>query len=102
MWMSASRMTPTAARASAPRTRRVSDAAPPPSGPSACSAVAMPGSVTPSAALAAGRRGGANFRARAPRIGMDDERSTILIVEDDDATRTFLADNLCADGYEPL
>ena len=33
---------------------------------------------------------------------MDDARSTILIVEDDDATRTFLADNLCADGYEPL
>ena len=34
--------------------------------------------------------------------GMEDERSTILIVEDDAATRTFLADNLCADGYEPL
>jgi DNA-binding response OmpR family regulator len=33
---------------------------------------------------------------------MDDERATILIVEDDAATRTFLADNLCADGYEPL
>ena len=33
---------------------------------------------------------------------MDDARSTILIVEDDDATRTFLADNLCVDGYEPL
>lgn len=33
---------------------------------------------------------------------MDDARSTILVVEDDDATRTFLADNLCADGYEPL
>jgi DNA-binding response OmpR family regulator len=33
---------------------------------------------------------------------MDAERSTILIVEDDHATRTFLADNLCADGYEPL
>ncbi len=28
--------------------------------------------------------------------------ATILVVEDDDATRTFLADNLCADGYEPL
>jgi DNA-binding response OmpR family regulator len=33
---------------------------------------------------------------------MDAERSTILIVEDDDATRTFLADNLCADGFEPV
>jgi len=26
----------------------------------------------------------------------------ILVVEDDEATRTFLADNLAADGYEPL
>ena len=33
---------------------------------------------------------------------MEEERSTILIVEDDAPTRTFLADNLCADGYEPL
>jgi len=33
---------------------------------------------------------------------MNDERSTILIVEDDRQTRTFLADNLAADGYEPL
>jgi DNA-binding response OmpR family regulator len=31
-----------------------------------------------------------------------DHRSTILVVEDDDATRTFLADNLTADGYELL
>jgi DNA-binding response OmpR family regulator len=31
---------------------------------------------------------------------MDDERSTLLIVEDDDATRNFLADNLTADGFE--
>ena len=31
---------------------------------------------------------------------MDAERSTILVVEDDEATRTFLADNLCADGYD--
>jgi len=28
--------------------------------------------------------------------------ATILLVEDDAATRTFLADNLCADGFEPL
>src|SRR3954453_12741219 len=27
---------------------------------------------------------------------------TILVVEDDEATRTFLADNLTADGYELL
>src|SRR3954451_12257556 len=31
---------------------------------------------------------------------MSDALSTILVVEDDDATRTFLADNLTADGYE--
>jgi DNA-binding response OmpR family regulator len=34
--------------------------------------------------------------------GMTDERSTILLVEDDAATRTFLADNLTADGYDVL
>ena len=34
--------------------------------------------------------------------GMDDERSTLLVVEDDPATRTFLADNLTADGFELL
>ena len=33
---------------------------------------------------------------------MEDGRPTILIVEDDAPTRDFLADNLCADGYEPL
>jgi DNA-binding response OmpR family regulator len=31
---------------------------------------------------------------------MHDDASTILLVEDDDATRTFLADNLTADGYD--
>ncbi len=31
-----------------------------------------------------------------------DDLSTILVVEDDDATRTFLADNLSADGYDLL
>lgn len=33
---------------------------------------------------------------------MTEERSTILVVEDDAATQTFLADNLTADGYELL
>ena len=32
----------------------------------------------------------------------NDDCSTILVVEDDDATRTFLADNLAADGYDLL
>jgi DNA-binding response OmpR family regulator len=33
---------------------------------------------------------------------MTDDAPTILVVEDDDATRTFLADNLTADGYDVL
>jgi DNA-binding response OmpR family regulator len=33
---------------------------------------------------------------------MTDHASTLLVVEDDAATRTFLADNLTADGYELL
>jgi DNA-binding response OmpR family regulator len=31
-----------------------------------------------------------------------DDPATILVIEDDDATRTFLADNLSADGYDLL
>lgn len=30
---------------------------------------------------------------------IDDPRSTLLVIEDDPATRTYLADNLTADGY---
>jgi len=33
---------------------------------------------------------------------MNDDTATLLVVEDDDATRTFLADNLTADGHEVL
>lgn len=33
---------------------------------------------------------------------MEPAEATILLVEDHRATRTFLADNLCADGYEIL
>jgi DNA-binding response OmpR family regulator len=33
---------------------------------------------------------------------MQEDASTVLIVEDDDATRTFLGDNLTADGYDVL
>src|SRR5215218_2098487 len=36
------------------------------------------------------------------RTAMTEQRSTILIVEDDRHTRTFLADNLAADGFEPI
>ncbi|HEX2085863.1 MAG TPA: response regulator transcription factor [Solirubrobacteraceae bacterium] len=33
---------------------------------------------------------------------MTDDASTILLVEDDDATRAFLADNLLADGHDVI
>jgi DNA-binding response OmpR family regulator len=49
------------------------------------------------------RRAGESFRLPAATGGMTgDDAATILIVEDDPATRTFLADNLTADGYELL
>lgn len=38
----------------------------------------------------------------AAHVGMRRDLATILIVEDHSATRRFLADNLAADGYEPL
>ncbi|MEI7559745.1 MAG: response regulator transcription factor [Actinomycetes bacterium] len=44
---------------------------------------------------------GARLDLLVPKSGMNDqEKFTILVAEDDDATRTFLADNLTADGYE--
>ena len=33
---------------------------------------------------------------------MDAERQSVLVVEDDDATRTFLVDNLGADGFKAV
>jgi DNA-binding response OmpR family regulator len=33
---------------------------------------------------------------------MDETPATILVIEDHEATRTFLADNLCADGFQLL
>lgn len=46
---------------------------------------------------------GANGSFATPSSGMiEQEKFTILVAEDDDATRTFLADNLTADGYELL
>jgi DNA-binding response OmpR family regulator len=45
---------------------------------------------------------GANHVAPWPPRSVNDERATILVVEDDDATRTFLGDNLTADGHEVL
>src|SRR5215213_5614225 len=45
---------------------------------------------------------GARTSAPGPRGGMTDDAPSILVVEDDAATRTFLADNLTADGHEVL
>src|SRR5205085_6141573 len=46
--------------------------------------------------------GGESVRAPASLSAMDDERATVLVIEDDAAERTFLADNLTADGYDLL
>jgi len=45
---------------------------------------------------------GAIFGLSAPPYDMDEIAATILLVEDHQATRTFLADNLGADGYHTL
>ena len=41
---------------------------------------------------------GGEILARAPSLGVDEQR-LILVVEDDEATRKFLLDNLAADGF---
>jgi DNA-binding response OmpR family regulator len=46
--------------------------------------------------------GGAKIRPPGPRAIVRRPSHRILIVEDDRVTRTFLADNLVADGHEPL
>src|SRR5260370_7510678 len=45
--------------------------------------------------------GGANLRPPNPLIGME-QGATIVLVEDHQPTRTFLAENLSIDGYELL
>src|SRR3954452_16557742 len=45
---------------------------------------------------------GGEFAARLPRRVMTDAPATLLLVEDDPLVRTFLADNLSADGYDVL
>jgi len=45
---------------------------------------------------------GANVATPRALAAMDPTPATILIVEDHETTRRFLADNLTADGYEPL
>jgi DNA-binding response OmpR family regulator len=45
---------------------------------------------------------GVNCTPSQARSSVERSQPTILIVEDHRATRTFLADNLAADGYEPL
>jgi DNA-binding response OmpR family regulator len=45
---------------------------------------------------------GGGFSQLQALIGVDDRVATILVIEDHPATRTFLADNLVADGYDVL
>src|SRR5215212_8288019 len=47
-------------------------------------------------------RGGAKSLARTPRPCVTDDPTTLLLVEDDLGLRTFLADNLAADGFDVL
>src|SRR5437588_661347 len=54
------------------------------------------------AARAESEFAGGGIGAPATMGDMDEAAATILVVEDHKATRTFLADNLSADGYELL
>jgi DNA-binding response OmpR family regulator len=58
--------------------------------------------ATPPTVVADRRRRGRIAAVSSLRAAMTEPRSTILIVEDDRHTRTFLADNLAADGFEPI
>src|SRR3954467_6819223 len=93
-WARWTRRASASARSGAPRTSRWRSSARP-SSPST--------STTPrcSSCRRASARG-ARSRQPCPRTGMTDDPSTVLLIEDDDATRTFLADNLTADGYDLL
>src|ERR1044072_9954664 len=48
------------------------------------------------------RSGGRDDAAPRLSAAMNEPRSTILVVEDDRHTRTFLADNLAAAGHGPI
>jgi len=45
---------------------------------------------------------GGEFPRSSPYRHMDAERQSVVVVEDDDATRTFLIDNLNADGFKAV
>jgi DNA-binding response OmpR family regulator len=45
---------------------------------------------------------GGGFSSPQALTGMNDQPATILVIEDHQPTRTFLADNLAADGYDIL
>jgi DNA-binding response OmpR family regulator len=70
----------------------------------AAAAVGILGAIPSRAAGLNGtlQRPGEKSRDAATSAGMTHDADTILVVEDDAATRTFLADNLTADGYELL
>jgi hypothetical protein len=58
------------------------------------STTALAGGVVPGLLL----RGRGEILARSSSAGVDEQR-LILVVEDDEATRAFLLDNLAADGF---
>src|SRR5215211_5386844 len=56
-------------------------------------------SSRPVCAATAFAPGGRSARGDGLHSGMDAQRQSVLVVEDDEATRAFLADNLAADGF---